>query len=286
MVDRNLIAFFRGGKFGTREGMLIDLPPSGFDWRAVNRALPAVIDPFLESSFQEFPLGTKLTYGEQVFRYARCKSDTAIEVSALCQAVVPLAGHIAETGTVAQAVGDTQITFTPNTVSTDDLAANELQDGEAFFYDGTGEGYQHRILSHPAILGGSAGVLTLVDPIRLVNGATTAITVTHNQFYGVIIHPAIPTAKPVGWTVNAVTAGAYFWILTKGPTGALIDSGGVAVVMGHPCVPSTEDDGAVQEFNADTATEPDSGPVGWIQQIGSDAAGAAATFGQVYAQLE
>ncbi len=286
MADRNLNDYFRAGKFGTREGMIIDIPPSGFDWRAVNQALPAVIDPYAESSYQQFPLGTKLTYGESVFRYAL--AGATLRVSEILQSLAPLAGHIEETGTVAQAVGDTTMTFTPNTVSTDDLDANELQDGWAFFYDGTGEGYQSRVLSHPAILGGAAGVLTLVDPIRLVNGATVAITVTHNRFYQVFHHAdaAIQTATPVGWATGVVTSGYYFWVLTKGETGALIDSGGVAVVMGHPCVPSTEDAGAVQEFNASTAAEPDAGPVGWIRQIGADATSGQATYGQVYAQLE
>jgi len=262
--------------------MLLEIPPSGFDWQAVG-GIPPVIDPYVEEVAQRFPFGTKLFHGDRQFRYA--SAGVAIETGALCQAVVPLAGHIAEVGTVANVAGDTSFTFTPAVVTTDDLAANELQDGYALVYDGTGEGHIYKIKSHPAIVGAVAGVITLLDPIVLATAAATPWTVLHNKYRQVIIHPSPPTAAPVGWTQTAIQAGYFFWLLVAGPTPALIDSGGVAVVMGQPCVPSTEDDGAVQQFSGDTAAEPDQGLVGWILEIGADAAGAAATYGVVDAFL-
>ncbi|KKM87910.1 hypothetical protein LCGC14_1264110 [marine sediment metagenome] len=167
MVDRNLNETFRSAKYVTREGIEVYIPPSGFDWRSI-QSFPAVIDPYGESTTQEFPLGTRLGYGEQVFRYTLC-GGTGIEVGALCQAVVPLAGHIAEALGI-NAIGDTTVSFTPNTATTDDVTANELQDGYFFVYDDTGEGQKMRILSHPAITGGAAGVITLIDPFRLAKG--------------------------------------------------------------------------------------------------------------------
>src|SRR3990167_531195 len=154
----------RGGLFTTTDGMLVEIPPSGFNWRTVRHVIGS-IDPFAEEATQQFPLGTKLTYGEEVYRYTRC-GGTGIEVSALCQAVVPLAGHINE-AIDAPLINTYAIAFTPNTVTTDDLLANELQDGYILIYDGTGEGHKYRIKSHPAILGGASGTLTLIDSIRV-----------------------------------------------------------------------------------------------------------------------
>ncbi len=282
MVDRNLNETFRSAKYVTREGMEVYIPPSGFDWRSI-QSFPAVIDPFGESTTQEFPLGTKLVYGEQVFRYAL--AGIAIEVGALCQAVVPLAGHIAEALGI-NAIGDTVVSFTPNTVTTDDLTANELQDGYFYVYDSTGEAQKMRILSHPAITGAVAGNLTLIDPFRLATVAGSTGTVIHNKFRAVIITPGPITAVPVGWTTGAVTAAYYFWLLTKGPGACLIDSTAQAVKIGQPCTPSHEDDGAVQKYEPARATEADYGQIGWIKQIGADATGGAATYGQVHAQLE
>ncbi len=213
MVDRNLNETFRSAKYVTREGMEVYIPPSGFDWRSI-QSFPAVIDPFDESSSQEFPLGTKLAYGEQVFRYAL--AGIAIEVGALCQAVVPLAGHI-DSAIGINAIGDTVVSFTGAVASTDDLTANEVQDGYFYIYDGTGEGQKMRILSHPAITGAVAGNLTLIDPFRLATVAASTGTVIHNKFRAVIITPGPITAVPVGWTTGAVTAAYYFWLKVKGP---------------------------------------------------------------------
>lgn len=284
MVDRNLVQKLRGSILTTGEGMELHIPPSGFDWRAIHGGGPGVIDPFSENAAQQWPMGTRLVYGERQFRYARA-NNVAIEVSALVQTRVPLAGHINEViGT--HAIGSVTIDFTPNTVTTDDLDANELQDGHIFIYDDVGEGHMYLILSHPAIVGGASGVLTLVDPVRVAIGASATGTVLINTHQNLIIHPAPMTAKVIGWTQQAIGASAYFWVLTRGPTAALIDSGGAAVVMGEWVVPSLEDDGAVQVFDADIAAEPDVGAVGRVLEIGADAGGNPATYGAVWAELD
>jgi len=283
MADRaGLTLKHRGGIYTTGEGMELHVPPSGFDWRAVVGGAPGVIDPFAETSAQEFPLGTKLVYGVREFRYT-LNGGTALEVSALCQAVVPLAGHINEAMSTV-AVDATTLTFTPNTATTDDLTAQELQDGFIFVYDDGGEGHLYQIGSHAAVVGGNAVTLTLVDPVRVAIVAAATGTVLHNPYSAVIIHPSPPTAKPVGWTQNAVTADYYFWLLVTGPTAALIDG---TVIMGKMCRPSEDDDGAVADlaFNEGTGTAPDTGAVGWVMEIGADAAGAAATYGAVWATL-
>lgn len=283
MTDRNLVIKHRGGIYTTGEGMVLEIPPSGFDWRAVVGGSPGVQDPFGENVNQQFPLGTKLIYGEETFRYARMGAVAGVAGS-LYQAVVPLAGHINEAIDVP-ALADTGIAFTPNTATTDDLAANELQDGYIFIYDNTGEGHKYKILSHPAILGGASGELTLVDPIRVAPIAASVATVMHNRYRSIIVHPSPPTAIPVGWAQQVVTAAYYFWLLSKGPTTMLIDG---TVVMGQQVRPSEDDDGAVAAMahNEGTTTLPDTGDVGWVMEIGADAAGNQATFGFGIAALD
>jgi len=262
-----------------RAGQVFNIPPDDTLARIV---LPDEVDPYTTDSTQKFPLGTRLSCygGQEVYRYA-LEGGAGVEVGALCQSLVPLAGHINEV-CGSSAVGATTIDFTPNTVTTDNLAENELAGGYIYIYDGGGEGYKYRVASHPAIVGAVSGTLTLYDPIKVATTGLVA-TVIHNPYYKFLIHPAPPTAMPIGFTVTAVTASHYTWLQTHGPCCALIDA---TVVMGQPCTPSTEDDGAVQIFDPDVATEPNAGIVGWVMEIGADAGGAAATYGFVNATLE
>jgi hypothetical protein len=281
MADRNLVIKHRGGIYSTGEGMVLTIPPSGFDWRAVVGGSPGVVDPFAFTLAQEFPLGTKLEYGLRKFRYAQ-NGGTLGEIGALEQAVVPLAGHINEVvGT--HAVGDVAITFTPNTCCTDDLTANELQDGFLYIYDAGGEGGYYQVLSHPAITGGASGVITLADPIRVAVAAAATATVLHNPYRQHIIHPSPPTAQPLGWNTGPVTASYYHWLQTGGPCAAQIDG---TVIMGEMVRPSEDDDGAVALLDYDEAADADHGPVGRVLEIGADGAGAQATFGSIWAMLD
>lgn len=279
MTERNITNKRRWDLVNLKDGQVLFLPP---DDTMPDIAMPASVDPYAESSTKEFPLGTKLScYGEQeVYRYALC-GGTGVEIGALVQAVVPLAGHINEAIDVP-AVGDTVIYFTPNTVTTDDLAANQLAGGYIYIYDNTGEGAKYRIKSHPAIVGAVSGALTLYDPIRIAPIAASVATVMHNPWYKFLIHPSPPTAQVVGWTVAAVTADYYCWLQTKGPLCALIDG---TVVMGGMVRASEDDDGAVAAVDRDEAGR-DEPMVGQVMEIGGDAAGGAATYGFINAMLE
>jgi len=238
MAFRNLSQEF-GFKFlqQTVEGMTIRIPPSDFKHMTVQ---DGHTDPFSTSTTQLYPLGTELYYADRVFRYAQA-GGTALAVGKLMQSVVPLAGHIDEAVAVSVA-GDTTLTFTPNTVTTDDLAANELADGYIYINDDTGEGYAYRIKSHPAITGGTAGVLTLYDPVLLATGASATATVLHHRYRKVIIHPSPPTAAIAGVTVCPIAANSYGWLQVQGLCPVLIDG---TVVIKNSVVPSANTDGAV-----------------------------------------
>jgi len=238
--------------------------------------------PFSITTYPEYPLGSKLECGLEIYRYALCGATT-VEIGALCQSVVPLAGHINELcGTTA--VGDKEIFFFPAAATTDDLVKDELAGGYIYIYDAIGEGAKYRIKSHPAIVGQTGGLLTLFDPIRiLTTTGTSKATIMHNKFRKFIIHPSPPTATPCGWTVCSVTANYYCWLQTHGPLCALIDG---TVVMGELVRPSEDDDGAVAACTASETTVSNSGVVGRVMEIGADAAGGAATYGFIDAMLE
>lgn len=267
MADRNLASFFRGGRFSTREGMLLEIPPSGFDWQGVG-GIPSVIDPFAVATAQVFPLGTKLTYGERMFRYAK-NGGTLGVTGNLYQAVVPLAGHLDEViGT--NAIGDKTVDFTPNTVTTDDLTANELQDGYFWVISGTGLGQMLRIKSHPAITGAVLGVLTLVDPFYVATAAASKGSVIHNTYRAVIIHPASdPTAETAGVMVAPIAANGFGWLQTHGPCSVLMAA---SVLIDDWCVPSTGTAGAVMPS---AAIETDGPAVGQAMAISGTAEHAA-----------
>ena len=242
---------------GTNEGM--HLRPPLHDVAFPDPSYPASIDPFAISSVQEFPLGTELWHGERKFRYAKA-GGTALAVGKLMQGTVPLAGHIDEA--VGEPVaGDTTITFTPNTVTTDDIAKNALAGGYIYVNDDTGEGYMYQIKSHPALTGGASGTITLVDPINLALGASATCTVLYPTFYKAILHASPPTAHLLGVTVAAVTADYYCWLQVKGPCPVLTDG---TIVIGDLVVPSANTDGAVM---ASAAIETDGPQIGRVMAV-------------------
>lgn len=225
------------GYYTLSDGMRLWVPPSE---QFIMKTLPAEVDPFLSSATQEFPLGTELYYAERKFRYAK-SGASVVPVANLVQAVVPLAGHIDEV--VNSAAADaTTIDFTPNTVTTDDMAANEFADGYLHINDDTGEGYMYRIRSHPAIVGGTSGTITLYDKILLTLGADATATIIHAPYRGFIIHPSPPTAKVLGVTVIPSVANEFCWLQYQGPCAVLTQG---TLVIADSCVPSATVDGAV-----------------------------------------
>jgi hypothetical protein len=104
----------------------------------------------------------------------------------------------------------------------------------------------------------------------------------HNPYRAFIIHPSTNTAMPIGWTVAAVTGSYYCWLQTHGPLAALIDG---TVVMGQQVRCSEDDDGAVAALDYDESgrNEP---IVGYVMEIGADAAGGEATYGFIFATIE
>jgi hypothetical protein len=237
MADRNLSTYYRGGQYGTREGMIVEIPPSGFDWGG---SVPPVIDPFAETVSQQFPLGTKLTYGGRTFRYTH-NGGVVQAAGSLYQSVVPAAGELDEALEDGVAVGDTGITFTQTTGA--DIDINTFRDGYLNVRDETGEGNLYLIHDHIELTNSAAEEITLVDPILVVPANAATGDLIRNPYKAVIIHPSPNTARIVGLAVRALTASYYGWLQTSGMASVLTDG---TVVIGEHVRASDGTDGSVE----------------------------------------
>ena len=227
MADRNATVYYRGTQFSTREGMVLTIPLSNFDWKTVNGGVPSSIDPASESISQLWPFGTRLQYGEKIFRYAG-NAAVALDAGKVIQQAALVSGHELDMVTAAAAVGDTTVTVTPVTTN---ITANQYQDGYLFGNDQAGEGINYQVLSNPAITATATGVLTLKDPIHTAWTSSVQTGLRKNPYDAVIVVPVTTmTGIPVGVVNKNVTASYYFWLQTRGPA-AIFGVG--SLVAGH-----------------------------------------------------
>ncbi len=133
-------------------------------------------------------------------------------------------------GTVsAQAVGDTQITFTfAGGAAT--VTANLFAGGYLSVVTGTGSVQQLQVSANPATTSKTTVVLTLQDPIVIATAATATAELYINAYSNPIITPATALtgqligAPMVGVTVSTNSGqGTYFWA----------QSGGLSTVLGQ-----------------------------------------------------
>ena len=258
MADRNMTRFTRHRYHTTREGMVMRFPPSD---QLVVAELPDVVDPFLESVDQKFPLGTELWYAERKFRYAKA-GGTALARSKMMQQTVPLAGHLDEALTTIAAAGGFTVGFTAAADPTDALLINDLADGYLMINQDatTGVADVYRIKSHPAMPGATSILITLYDPLLQAVPAAALGTVLFNKYKNLIVTAAPPSAKVIGVTPIAVTASYYFWIQVAGPCACLLAG---TVVIGDFVVPITTA-GAV---GPSVAVETDGPPVAQVLAV-------------------
>lgn len=210
----------------------------------------AVIEGYSEEIYQTFAtaiakLGTKLDFPDgRRFRFAQ-NGLTALVAGRIVQSTVPQAQHLNLTVVAAQGVGDHQVTVTLGSTA---VVANEYAEGFLYVNDAgadtTTEGYTYRIKSHPAAAASGNVVITLYEdsPICIALTTNSQVTLTHNKFYAVIVHPSPPTGQVVGLAPCAVPISYYFWCQTRGPA-AVITEGTVVIAQEVMC--SSSVDGAV-----------------------------------------
>lgn len=128
----------------------------------------------------------------------------------------PAQNSIYHLGTVsAQAIGDTQITYTFNG-GAQSITANVLAGGFISIVTGTGSVQQLQISGNPATTTSTTVVLQLQDPIVIATAASATAEVYVNPFSAPIITPATAstgflTGVPMVAVTSSTTVPVYFW---------------------------------------------------------------------------
>jgi len=199
------------------------------------------VDPFAQSSTQQYPLGTLLIEGERAWRYCLNGGVALVPGFTVQSAAIASAGHSMDMVTAAAVVGALTVTVTPVTAN---VTANQYKDGYLFVNDLVGEGQCFKIKSNPAITAAATGVITLYDPVTLALDATTLTGLRVNPFSGVIVTPVTTlTGIVLGASQIPVTAAYYAWIQSAGP--AAINGIGTLVLGKNAIAPTGTTAGCV-----------------------------------------
>jgi hypothetical protein len=215
-------------------------------------------DPFSESSTQLFPLGTKLEYGDRIFRYAEV-AGTAITAGKLVQTSATITDtDTADTPTtlvnhrdiVVQAVATAGATTVSVTLGATAVVANDYSEGYLHINDVAGQGQLRRIKSHPAANSGATLELTLYDKITTALTTSSKADLIYSNYKNIIVSPGstAETGNIIGVTVIDMTAAYYGWIQTSGPCSVLTAG---TLVLGENAVRSAGTDGAVAPATSD-----------------------------------
>jgi len=146
-------------------------------------------------------------------------------------AVVPNHQNLAVTAYQAYSANGNVPAKVTVTLGATAATANQYAGGFVVVNDNAGEGQTLRIASHPAAA--SAGSLA----VTLEEGATVAITTASEvslvSAHGadVIIQPTTVTNAQVGVTLNAIAAGAYGFVVSRGLVSCLA-GGAIGVGLG------------------------------------------------------
>ena len=216
----------------TKSGYTLDFP-SVLNESDLMEGVP--VDPYAESATQLFPLGTKATRGDTVFRYCKNSSAALTVIGSALQAPAGIHADCLDDIVVAASSGETYA-IGSNTItltSTANIAAApwSTKDGgkEGYIYvnGGTGIGQCRKIKSHAAFASTNATLVEVYDGWTVAPiAADTECGIIENPYSNVVVAAAL-TTMPVGVNPLAVTASYYFWAQTGGP----------AAVICHAAIP-------------------------------------------------
>ena len=254
----------KAGNAGTQEDttFVVGKNAKGADGTAV--------DPYSESSTQQFPLGAKLIYNDRTYRYTLI-GGSGIGAGLVVQARIKShATRHLNMECAAAAIGDTTVAV--ETAGDTDIVANEYKNGYLYVNDGTGQGLAYKIKSHPAHdhSADPTCVITLYDPIKvaLVAGGTSEVSLAPSKYHKVIVSPGTTalTGQTIGVTPIAFTAAYYGWVQTGGPAAVLVV--GTVVIGDSVChAISGGTAGSVVPRVADSAAQRVARTVGQVMQV-------------------
>lgn len=205
-------------------------------------------------------LGEFVTAGNKT--YVLCKNGgTALDKGKLVQSSAPVANHL-NLQVAATSAGLFKVTVTLGATA---ATANQYAGGTLLVNDGTGEGDEYTIVSHPAASGSATLEVTLKESIRtaLVASGTSEVSLIANKYNGVVVAPTTATSSVVAAPSVAVPANEYFWGQVRGLLPVLSQG---AVAAGVAVERSGSVAGAVVTVGANTTGQ----RIGVAHQAGVD----------------
>ena len=193
----------------------------------------ATANPYAESATQLFPLGSKLIYGNNTYRYVGI-GGTAVTAGKLLQQPAVVSDHANMSATAAVAAGETAISV--ETGGTD-ITLNQYANGYLWVNDVAGEGQMLRVKSNPAHdhSADPSIVITCYDALATALTTNSQLTLLADPSNDLIVAPAAETGALMGATVIDMTADYYGWAVMSGPA-ALLTVG--TLVVGNAAVRS------------------------------------------------
>ena len=190
-------------------------------------------NPYAESATALFPLGSKMIYGNNVYRYVGI-GGTAVTAGKLLQQPAIVSDHANMTATAAVAAGETAISV--ETGGTD-LTLNQYAGGYLWVNDVNGEGQMLRVKSNPAHDHSTdpSVVITCYDALATALTTSSQLTLLADPSNDLIVAPAAETGALMGATVIDLTADYFGWAVISGPA-ALLTVG--TLVVGNAAVRS------------------------------------------------
>ena len=190
------------------------------------------VDPYTESSTQLFPLGSRLFYGNTVYRYGKMGAG-AVTAGKCVTHAASIAHHFDLTPTANVAAGETAISL--ETAGTD-LTLNQYAGGYLYVNDAAGEGQMLRIKSNP-VHDHSADpsvIITCYDDLATAITTSSRVTLIADPNSALIGQAATTTGATMGVTVVDIAATHYGWFAVSGPA-TVLTSG--TLVVGNHAVP-------------------------------------------------
>lgn len=220
----------------TESGYTLFLPNVGTSLGLLQNPHP---DPYAQGTTPLYPVGTKLSRGEQVWRYCYA-GDATIAIAVPVESSTTIHSvherNIAVTSNAA--IGATTVYLTGASNFDDTPADEDNEFAEGYFYvnDGTGQGQCRKIRSNEGFGSSGATEFNLYEAltIALVAG-NSQVGLSRNPYWMVITSTATLAGIPVGVTSIPITANNYFWSQTGGPCAVVPQTTialGTAVIIG------------------------------------------------------
>jgi hypothetical protein len=190
------------------------------------------VDPYTSGASQLFPLGSRLLYGNTVYRYGRLGSG-AVTAGKCVTHAASIAHHFDLTPTAGVAAGETAISV--ETAGTD-ITLNQYANGYLYINDAAGEGQMLRIQSNPAHdhSADPSIVITCYDDLATAITTSSRVTLIADPNSALIGQAATTTGATMGVTVVDIAANHYGWFAVSGPA-TVLTSG--TLVVGNHAVP-------------------------------------------------